>query len=275
MRLGIVLLALGTIAAPVSTARAAGDETSAGLAAPRPRPVEPTVVVLPEAPRVAPGLDDEGLSALSDARARELRFVRGSLLYLAYTESNSVVDGLLHATMGGVWIGFGAGINGLEPAIRTYYYVQGGSMLARAGVAFAIRPNAKRAALEIDAMPSRTRAEAEARLAYGAEQLRLLARQHRTKRLLSSGLSIASGVIPLPFALNSGVAPLTSGWAIVALVSGGIDVITGIIGLAIRTEAERRYRAYEQMRVTRVESIEIGALPVFGGAGASFTLRYH
>jgi hypothetical protein len=279
MRIGIATLALTLALAATPSANAAPGDRASELSAPRPRTTSARTVVIPEAPR-APQIDlDDGEAEHLDTstRGRELRFLRSSLAQLAYEESSSIVDGLLHTMMGGVWIGFGAGLNDLHPSISAYYFVQGSSMLGRAVLSFSIRPRAKRASLEMDTMSSRTPAEADARIAYGAGELKKLAKQHRLKRLLGSTLSIASGVLPLPFALNSGVSSVSDGWSIIVFVGAGIDIITGLIGLAIRTEAEKRHRAYEELRsprVSRVETIRLGAMPVAGGGGLNVSLTF-
>jgi hypothetical protein len=282
MRLGIATLgltiALTITAGPAPSALADRGETASGLSAPKPSAPRSTVIVVPEAPLTGARVEEDDPSVyVGSDRARELRFLKSSLAQLAYEESNSVVDGLLHTMMGGIWIGFGAGLNDLDPSIRAYYFVQGSSMLARATLSFAIRPNARRASLEMDTMSSRNPAEADARIAFGAAALKKLAKQHRIKRLLGSSLSIAAGIIPLPFALNSGISSISGGWSIIVFVGAGIDIITGIIGLAIRTEAEKRHRAYEQIRATReprVSEIRLGFMPVLGGGGLNLSLGF-
>lgn len=275
MRIGIVTFALlasflGLLAPP-----ALADEGADALSAPPPRAPSATRLTVPEAPRESAAGAETIRHHVDAPRARELRYLQSSLAYLAYQESNPIVDGLLHTVMGGVWIGFGTGLPGLDPAIRAYYLVQGSSMLARAGIAFAIRPNARGANLEMDAMRSGSPSEADARIAYGAGALAKLAKQHRIKRLLGSTLSIASGVLPLPFVLGSST-DVTNGWSIIVFVGAGIDIITGIIGLSVRTEAEKRHIAYEEMRAkSGVDEVSVGFMPLIGGGGLRLQVRYH
>src|SRR5690606_26457584 len=143
-------------------------------------------------------------SALT-AKSVELQFLRSSFSVLAQRESNPVLDGVMQTLIGGLMIGIGAGVEGLHQPTRNYYYILGVSQLARADLSFVIRRDSRGAFTAFDAMPEGTAGLADRKVAFGAAQLQLLARQHRARRLLGNSIRYAAGIAPLPLLFRDGL----------------------------------------------------------------------
>lgn len=244
-------------------------------------------VALPPASEIAPEIAPEAIpepprdaipplpsySALT-AKSVELQFLRSSFSVLAQRESNPVLDGVMQTLIGGLMIGIGAGVEGLHQPTRNYYYILGASQLARAGLSFGIRPDSRGAFTAFDAMPESTAELADRKIAFGAAQLNKLARQHRARRLIGNSISIAAGIAPLPFLFRDGLG-IYSGWQILVIATATIDIVSGIVGLAIASPAEKRERAYQELREKRgVANLRLAPLSLPGGGGIQLGLNY-
>lgn len=277
------LVALMLMIAALVPARALA-EGGAALAAPA-RGTSPfaTQVALPEPPPI----DEEAIPvAPSDAvpplpsyagaaaKAVELQYLRSTFAFLAHRESNPILDGVMQTLVGGLMIGIGAGVDGLHQPTRNYYYILGASQLARAALSFGIRPDSRGAFIQFDTMPENTAEAADRKIAFGSAQLAKLARQHRARRLLSNTISIAAGVAPLPFLFRDGLG-IYSGWQILVIATATIDIVSGIVGLAIASPAEKRHRAWNELRERRgVAGLKLAPLALPSGGGAQFGFSF-
>jgi hypothetical protein len=94
----------------------------------------------------------------------------------------------------------------------------------------------------------RDRGEVDARLAYGEEALGNIAYRYRLARLLDASIAIVSGLAVIPIFLRGDGFDSTNPFDYVVIVSSGISVISGLVNLATRTDAERRWDAYQELR---------------------------
>lgn len=277
------LIALMLTLAALGPAHAIAED-GGGLSPPQPG-MSPfaTQVELPPPPAIAPEAIPEAPSDLippllsyADASGRsvELQFLRSTFAYLAQRESNPILDGVMQTLVGGLMIGIGAGINGLHQPTRNYYYILGASQLARATLSFGIRPDARSAFTQFDTMAENTPDTADQKIAFGSAQLAKLARQHRARRLLGNTISIAAGVAPLPFLFRDGLG-VYSGWQILVIATATIDIVSGIVGLAIASPAEKRHRAWVELREERgVVGLRLAPLALPAGGGMQFGFSY-
>ena len=189
----------------------------------------------------------EGVRLPSNLATR-LRVIDSSLSVLAARGGNRIVDGVLSMVSGGVSIGLGIYARHIEEVeIARYAFVMGSVYLAGGIIDLALTPNPRTQAIQFSHMPMRTLEEAEARLAYGERALENLARRSRQVRVIDASLSIASGIAVAPLFLHPKDYEFTDPLDYFIIVAAGISVITGIINLATRSDAERRWDAYEEL----------------------------
>ena len=181
--------------------------------------------------------------------ATRIRVLDSSLQVLSARGSNRILDGVLSLVSGGVSIGLGiwARRSGFVELGR-YAFVLGSVSVIRGVLDLTLTPNPRTPAIRYAHMPTRSLEEAEARLRYGESALEDLARRSRMVRVIDASLSIASGIAIVPIFLHPKDYEFTEPLDYFILVAAGISVITGIINLATRTEAERRWDAYEELR---------------------------
>ena len=215
----------------------------------------------PEGPSARTVELDEGVRLPSNLSTR-IRVLDSSLQVLAARGSSRIVDGVLSLVTGGVSIGIGiwARAEGY-PELARYAIMLGVVSLIRGGLDLGLSPNPRTPAIQYAHMPMRTRAEANARLAYGETALEMLARRTRAVRLIDASLSIVSGVAVIPIFLHAKDYRFTGPLDYFIVIAAGISVITGIINLATRSDAERRWSAYEDLR-DQLEAEEEGGFVV-------------
>lgn len=220
--------------------------------------------------------------------ATRLRVLDADLNVLSSRGSNGLVDGILSILSGGLSITLGFVINDDSP-IATWLFLYGGANVARGILNIALAPDPSEHAIQFSHMPMGTVGEVKARLRYGEESLESLADRSRLVRILDASINIASGaaIVPLYFSQKDEGDPLVSdAFDTIVLIAAGISVISGVISLLTRTEAERRWAAYEGLRDRLVRerrdqlrrrrtapTVGAGPLPNGGGAvtvGAEF-----
>lgn len=228
-------------------------------------------------PTVAtPGAAADGVRLPSNLATR-LRVLDSSLQVLAARGSNRIVDGVLSMVSGGVSIGLGiwARQDGLRDLAR-YAFLMGSVSVARGVLDLALTPNPQAPAIRFGHMPMRTLDEARERLRFGENALESLARRSRAVRLTDASLSIVSGVAVVPLFLHQKEYKFTEPLDYFIVIAAGIQVITGIINLATRSDAERRWSAYEDLRDRLDDEEELGTVaqdegPRLLGVGVSPT----
>ena len=190
------------------------------------------------------GVDGPDLRVPSRIATR-LRVLDADFAYLAARGGSRIVDGILSIVTGGLSITLGIIID--EPNLSEYLYVYGGAGVARGVVDLVLNPNASSAAIDYSHRPMGTMAEVQERLQFGESELESLADTSRLSRILSASINIAAGAAFVPVYLGPNDFEVDTFGAIV-LVTAGVSVVTGIINLFTRSEAERRWSAYEELR---------------------------
>jgi len=273
---------------------ATGDPDPSGAAIPPP-PAPTAGYGTPVYPGPQPDLPgatagESGLR-LPSSIATRMRVLDSSLQVLSARGSNNIVDGVLSMVSGGVSIGLGiwARRDGLRDLAR-YAFLLGSVSVTRGVLDLALSPNPRTPAIKFGHMPMRTLDQARARLQFGENALEALARRTRAVRLVDASLSIVSGAAVVPIFLHGKDYKFTDPLDYFIVIAAGISVITGIINLVSRSDAERRWEAYEELR-DRLEDegelapsarrddegprlLGIGAAPVRGGGTAGIAIGF-
>lgn len=184
--------------------------------------------------------------------ATRLRALDGSLRTLA-ARRGSIVDGILSITSGGLSIGLGAFVHKSDKLLASYLYLWGAAGVTRGIIDLALRSRAPRLAIEFSHMPMGSLEDVETRLSFGEDALEQIAQRARLSRLLDASISVGTGALVLPLYFIPRGFVFDSAFDYFVLIGAGISVITGVVGLASRSDAERRWSAYRELR-TRLES---------------------
>lgn len=291
-----VLLIAGLLAVP---ARGSAQGSERGAALDAPPPSGPSTAAVPDAPPTArdpsqasgypaeSGRYPEGPRSAgpfppadgADARAggyrvmTRLRLLEENLQAVANTGGNGIVDGILSVLAGGLSITFGVLANDETPdsqRFARYLYLWGSVQIARGIVDFSIPLNADEAAIEFQHMPMRDRSEVMARLRFGEAALERVARRARIGRLIDASLNLGVGLAAIPLYLaNDHEIDDANDWFVI--FASGVSVITGVVNLILKTEAEKRWKAYRKARdriVGEGDDVDVafGAAPTRGGA---------
>lgn len=202
----------------------------------------------------------------------------------------AVVEGVMEALTGGLFIGLGAWArNSGSVQTGNYFYVYGGMSIGRALIDFTLKPNPQRYAVAFTNMPMTTPEDAMARLRYGEQSLQMLANRYRTARLLDGGLQIAAGAISIPILVGPEGFAHADAFTYIIAITGGITIVTGLVAMLTPSSAERRWKSYKRL-VARLNArnptpatqapyslerrYEVGAYALPGGFGASYRLRF-
>ena len=233
-----------------------------------------------------PTVPDGEASALESAETRSLRIpsrvaTRLRVLDRDFTAlgargGNGIVDGVLAIVSGGLSITIGLLVGDSSRNLSNFLFIIGGAAVARGVIDLALTPDPSDAAIEFGHMPMGTVDEVKLRLRYGETALEDLADETRLARLLDAGVSIGAGVgFSTLFLVQNdldAVEPLD--WFL--LIGAAISVVSGVINLVSRSEAERRWDAYSELRdrlrrerheerASRLEA-HVGATLIPGGA---------
>lgn len=192
----------------------------------------------------------EGEARIPANLATRIRVLDQSLANLAARSGNGMIDGVLSLLSGGLSIGLGIWLTteSTDQAFANYLFLLGSASVARGVLDLALRPKASPFAIEFGHMPMRNAAEVQARLEYGEDALQGLARRARISRLLDASISLASGIAVIPFFVTADGFPPDDPIDYFLVIWSGVSVISGIINLATRSSAERRWSAYEELR---------------------------
>ncbi|MFK8002278.1 MAG: hypothetical protein AB8H86_21965 [Polyangiales bacterium] len=213
--------------------------------------------------------------------ATRLRALDGSLRTLA-ARRGSIVDGILSITSGGLSIGLGAFVHSSDKLLASYLYLWGAAGITRGIIDLALRSRAPRLAIEFSHMPMGSLEDVETRLAFGESALEQIARRARMSRLLDASISVVTGALVLPVYFIPRGFVFDSAFDYFVLIGAGISVITGVVGLASRSDAERRWSAYRELRDrlnsdaatanSRVRIVGAGIGPTPDGRGGAATI---
>ncbi len=302
--LSVALLVASALPAPASAQEGAADLAApppAGEAAPT---AEPPAAEVPEPPGEVPpppdarppsaygepeagrypsvgralGDEDEGVRIPSRIATR-LRVLDADFGALASRGGNALVDGILSILTGGLSITLGIVIE--DPYLSPYLYVYGGAGVARGVIDLVLMPNPAESHITFSHMPMNTMEQVQARLEYGERELESLADRTRLARILDAAINIGAGVAIVPIYLGPNGFEDIGTFGVFVIIGAGISVVSGVINLLSRSEAERRWAAYEELstRLEREErsaglDLRFGAVPLPGGGaltvGATF-----
>lgn len=259
------------------------EAPAAGLGDVPPPPAQPAGYggLRYEAP--APGVvtGDSPDLRIPSMTATRLRALDGSLRTLA-ARRGSIVDGILSITSGGLSIGLGAFVHSSDKLLASYLYLWGAAGITRGIIDLALRSRAPRLSIEFSHMPMGSLEDVETRLAFGESALEQIARRARMSRLLDASISVVTGALVLPVYFIPRSFVFDSAFDYFVLIGAGISVITGVVGLASRSDAERRWSAYRDLRSrldsdaaqanSRVRIVGAGVGPTPDGQGGAATI---
>jgi hypothetical protein len=188
------------------------------------------------------------------------------------SRSGGLVNGILSIVTGGLSITLGFLVN--DEFLSPYLFVFGGAGVARGILDLLLTPNTHDPYIQFSHMPIGTTEEVYAKLAYGEQALESIARRFRIARILDASINIGVGLAILPLYLGPNDFEIDAFGAFV-IIGAGISVVSGVISLISRTEAERRWSGYEELveRLDERESagvnLRFGAAPLPGGGAIS------
>ncbi len=214
--------------------------------------------------------------------ATRLRVLEGNFQALAARSGNKILDGVLSLVTGGLVVGIAGWQWSEDKQLGGYLMLWGGASVARGVFDLTLTPNVARPSVAFTHMPMRTLAEVEARLAFGEQALEDIARRARLSRILESSLNMAVGAAAIPLYLAPNDFSFDSPFDYFVVLGSGISIISGLINLLSRTNAERRWQAYEELRDRlstddeatvaprpRMRFVGIGGGPLPGGGAVS------
>lgn len=213
--------------------------------------------------------------------ATRLRVLDADLGALANRGGNGIVDGVLSMLSGALSITLGVLVD--EDLLRTYLFLWGGANVARGIIDLVVSPNASEPAIQYAHMPMDSPTEVRRRLEFGEDALHSLARRTRLARILDASINIAVGVAVVPLYLGPNDFEIQSPFDYFVLIGSGISVISGIINLATRSEAEKRWNAYDELRgrLSREHreqreraSLRLGVAPLPRGGAATLDATF-
>jgi len=192
--------------------------------------------------------EDEPTVRIPSRLTTRLRALDANLRALAARGGANIVNAVLSFVTAGLTITLGALSEPADDALSVYLYVYGGTMAARGVLDLVLTPNAQGASIAYQHMPMGDDDEVQARLAYGEEQLRVLAEQSLIARILDAGLNMAAGVAVVPIYLAASDLRFDQPLDYFILIGAAVSVVSGIITLASTSPAEQRWSAYQELR---------------------------
>jgi hypothetical protein len=212
--------------------------------------------------------------------ATRLRVLNGDLQALAARSGNGILDGILGIVGGGLGITLGIFSRDSDPFVSTYFYMWGAAGIARAIIDLALTPNVDNRALAFAHMPMRNSSEVDARLVYGETALEYIARRNRLARLLDGSINVAAGAAAIPLVVSADNLDKSDFYFYFVIIGSSLSLIGGIVTLATRSDAEKRWNAYQELRdnltrnAERSVSWEFGGAPIYGGGMGVVRARF-
>ena len=191
------------------------------------------------------GNDELGGARIPSRMATRLRVLDSDFTALSSRGGNHIVDGVLSILTGGLAITLGVLFD--DELISPYLYLYGGAGVVRGVLDLSLTPDPSELAIQFAHMPMGNMGEVVARLHFGEEGLASLASDTRLVRILDASLNIGVGVAVVPLYLGPNDFAITSPFDYFVLIGAGISIISGLINLLTRSEAERRWDAYEEL----------------------------
>lgn len=228
------------------------------------------------APQIAEG---ESNVRVPSRTATRLRVVGSSLRALAARGGNKLVDGILSLTSGALVIGIAGWQWSEDKQLGGYLMLYGVANVARGLIDLVLTPNASRYSIEFTHMPRTNLDEVETALGFGENALEEMAKRTRLARILDASLNIGVGAAVIPLYLAPNDFEIDDPFDYFVIIGSGISIISGLISLATRSDAERRWQAYRDLRdrLEREETSRVqfrGASPVVMRGGAALSTQW-
>lgn len=242
----------------------------------------PPAIVAPALPP-ANLVADENTFRIPARILTRLHALDRDLTALSLRGDTRVVDGILSLVTGGASIAFGvlyADASTGNNAMATYLYIYGAGSIARGVLQLTLTPSVGDAAIAYGHMPMTSVAEVRDRLRFGEEELESLATRSRVARILDASISMAQGLAFIPFYLGPRDFKLVDFLDYFILIGAGVSIASGVVTLFTRSDAERRWAAYVDLRDSLREQREqqrqrvqvtAAAIPLPGGAAVSIS----
>lgn len=195
-----------------------------------------------EARQVARPSRPAELSRSTGRMGTRLRLLEGNLR--ALRTGPKVLDGVLTIASGALAITLGAIYDDTLPA--EYLYLSGSATAARGILDLALSPNTTEESILFENLPEATRAEIRAKLAFGEDALQSASTRAKILRLSGSSLSMAVGVAVIPLWFFPRDFEVKEPMDYFVLIGAGVSVLTGLIDVFQRSEAEQRWDAYAE-----------------------------
>jgi hypothetical protein len=180
--------------------------------------------------------------------ATRLRALDRDFTALSLRGGTNVSEGVLSIVTGGLAIALGFLFQESAPEMATYLHIYGGGSVARGGAQLLLSPNPSDAALVFAHMPMTSVDEVKERLRFGERELESLAVRSRLARIVDGSINVLTGAAFVPFYLAPRDFAVGEAVDFFVLIAVAYSIVSGIITLATRTEAERRWDAYEDLR---------------------------
>ncbi|MEM7447243.1 MAG: hypothetical protein AAF355_03275 [Myxococcota bacterium] len=230
-------------------------------------------------PRERLRADDPSLEVPASIATR-IRALDTNLSILATRGGNGVVDGVLSILSGALSITLGVFVE--DDLLGPYLYLWGSANVARGVVDIVLTPNVSEASIKFAHMPMETAADIRSRLLFGESSLREIAKANRIARILDASLNVGVGLAVIPMYLIPNDFEVDTPFDYFVLIGSGISVISGAINLVRRSEAERRWAAYQDLRARlqqrsaagRRGATDLGLIPNRKGALVTLQRRF-
>lgn len=236
-------------ATPSADAAAPTSDELPSVPPPPPTGYDPAVQYPAPAPAGVRGFVSDPLEGRIPSRiATRLRVLDGSLQALAIRGRNRLIDGILSLVAGGVMTGIGIWQWEANRNLASYLVLWGGSNLVRGIIDLVVTPNPTGPAIAYAHMPMTTPEQVRQRLDFGEAALERLARRTKIARVLDATINIGAGLAFIPLYLAPNDFRIVDPFDYFILIGSGISVLSGLISLLTRSDAERRWRAYRELR---------------------------
>jgi hypothetical protein len=135
-----------------------------------------------------------------------------------------------------------------DRSLPVYLYVFGSLNLARGIANLALSPDPSEPAFQFAHLPESTLAELKAKLRFGTGALETLASDSRRARIADGAFNLGAGLAAVPLLFMRDDFAIDSALDYFVVAGAGVSVLVGAVTLLTRTEAEKRWAAYQRFR---------------------------
>lgn len=166
----------------------------------------------------------------------------------AARNDSEVVNAIFAFAVGGACVTAGVLFNEKMSEYSYPFYLLGGANILRGSLILALSPDFTEPSLQYEYMPTRTIAKVKSKLIYGTQSFQSLADRSFWLRVLDSTINIGAGAAAIPLFLYRDPHKFDRALDYFVVTGAGVSVLAGIVGLLTRTEAEKRWSAYEEFQ---------------------------